>query len=311
MAHIGDKYCTARRHAAQTGIKIVLVHWFDDCFKVEHRLPERPYEEALLKLEREMRQQTNGEEILQSVAPTKRKKMKLPERAKSFYDALNMASTPPQPNSTTKNTIGLVKPHLDVWHGRRILLSHSLMLSKDRRTTVATEIKRCGGVVVTVDLKKTTGDIASSQAEDAGHDISLEEVDELDSDVELEEDLQFEIEFTKWEDKSSRKDALKLSARYRAADLREAMLVMEGGVDVLVTKYRSGLAYLTALHGGVGRKEVAVGTLPWVFYVQDLGAFSAPTSQLLHFPVRRGAAHNLKGKVCGSVYRVMIPDPDF
>lgn len=302
-AHVGDKYRTARRHAAQTGIKIVLVHWFDDCYKVQHRLPEQPYEEALLQAEREIRQQPNGEEVLQSDVPIHRKRLKLPDQAKSFYEALRMGGTPPESGSSAKDRISSVKPHSDVWRGRRILLSHSLMLSKDRRRTVATEIERFGGQVVSVDRKKDAIRPESfSLGGNGNQDVDMDEAEELGSDADLEEDVQFEVTFAK-EREQAEKDGLKLSTRYRAKDLREAILVMGDQVDVLVTKYRSGLAYLVALHSGSkGRQEVAIATLPWVFYVQEIGAFSAPTSQLLHFPVRRGAVPEIQGKVCVCMY---------
>ncbi|KIM22220.1 hypothetical protein M408DRAFT_28858 [Serendipita vermifera MAFF 305830] len=286
LSPTGDKYRTARRHAAQTGIKIVLVHWFDDCFKVEHRLPEAPYEEPLLQAEQELRQQAGGEERLKSDVPIKPSKIRLPERAQSFYDALKKASTPP-PDGSPSKSIGSIRPQLGVWDERRILLSHSLMLSKDRRATVIREIKRCGGDVIPVDYGK-------SKAREY-RDSDIDATDEPDSDAEMTEHLQFEIQFANG-GLQGRKD-LKLSPRYRDMDAYEALLVMQGKVDVLVTKYRSGLAYLAALYGlNDKRREVTIGTLPWVFYVQYSGAISSPKSQLLHFPVRRGAVPDIKGK---------------
>ena len=178
----------------------------------------------------------------------------------------------------------MMRPQIHVWDGRRLLLSHSLMLSKDRRNTAIMEIERCGGVVVSANY----GGLIGERTDGAGGD-------EPDSDAELEEDLQFELGFAQEE---QARGELALTTRYRAADAREALLVMTGQVDVLVTKYRSGLAYLAALYGvGDGRKEIAIATLPWVFYVQYSGAITSPKSQLLHFPVRRGAVQEIRGKV--------------
>lgn len=286
----GDKYRTARRHAGQTGIKIVLVHWFDDCFKVEHRLPEGPYEEPLLQAEHEIRQLENGEQLLKSDTPVKRGIIRIPERAKLFYDALKRAGTPPLNESPSKSTSS-IRPQTDVWDGRRLLLSRSLMLSHDRRSTVIREIERCGGIVVSADF----GGIRARKGDVDNQDAGMEEENEPDSDAEMEEDLQFELEFA---DGARTRDDLKLSERYRVSDKNEALLVIEGQVDVLVTKYRSGLAYLAALHRAGTQKEVAIATLPWVFYVQYSRAITSPKSQLLHFPVRRGAVQEIRGKVC-------------
>ena len=44
LLDISPKYSTAMHYQAQTGIKVVLPHWFDDCVKMGKRVDERPYE---------------------------------------------------------------------------------------------------------------------------------------------------------------------------------------------------------------------------------------------------------------------------
>ncbi|KZT24310.1 hypothetical protein NEOLEDRAFT_1242555 [Neolentinus lepideus HHB14362 ss-1] len=53
--------------------------------------------------------------------------------------------------------------------------------------------------------------------------------------------------------------------------------------DVLITKYRTGAAYYKAMKWGK-----TVGTLPWLFHVESIGMLTAPSDQLLHFPIPKG-----------------------
>ena len=63
-------------------------------------------------------------------------------------------------------------------------------------------------------------------------------------------------------------------------------------VDVLVTRYREGSAYLRAL-----QLHKTIGTLAWLFHVEYSGSFVSPTKHLLHFPVRSHKIPELVGKV--------------
>jgi mediator of DNA damage checkpoint protein 1 len=63
-------------------------------------------------------------------------------------------------------------------------------------------------------------------------------------------------------------------------------------VDVLVTRYREGSAYLRAL-----QLHKTIGTLAWLFHVEYSGSFVSPTKNLLHFPVRPQKIPEMVGKV--------------
>jgi len=63
-------------------------------------------------------------------------------------------------------------------------------------------------------------------------------------------------------------------------------------VDVLVTRYREGSAYLRAL-----QLHKTIGTLAWLFHVEYSGSFVSPAKHLLHFPVRSQKIPDLVGKV--------------
>ena len=51
--------------------------------------------------------------------------------------------------------------------------------------------------------------------------------------------------------------------------------------DILITRFRTGVAYAKALAAGK-----TIGTLAWLFYVERTGIVSRPRDQLLHYPVR-------------------------
>ena len=63
-------------------------------------------------------------------------------------------------------------------------------------------------------------------------------------------------------------------------------------VDVFVTRYREGSAYLRAL-----QLHKTIGTLAWLFHVEYSRSFVSPTRHLLHFPVRSQKIPELVGKV--------------
>ena len=50
--------------------------------------------------------------------------------------------------------------------------------------------------------------------------------------------------------------------------------------DVLITRWRHGSAYLSAIQDGK-----TVGTLAWLYHVESTGVFTPPTDQLLHYPI--------------------------
>ncbi|EJD53515.1 hypothetical protein AURDEDRAFT_156754 [Auricularia subglabra TFB-10046 SS5] len=64
------------------------------------------------------------------------------------------------------------------------------------------------------------------------------------------------------------------------ADDENSELAAVDECDVLVTRYRDGPVFARALEQGK-----VIGTLPWVFHVDQTERYCAPTDQLLHFPV--------------------------
>ncbi|TFY62070.1 hypothetical protein EVG20_g6835 [Dentipellis fragilis] len=79
-------------------------------------------------------------------------------------------------------------------------------------------------------------------------------------------------------------------------DVVEAGIIRTGGImlhtdpeneesqmdeaDALISRYRWGPLYIKAVKG-----HKLVGTLTWLFHVETIGTVSAPTAQLLHYPI--------------------------
>ncbi|KZT00911.1 uncharacterized protein LAESUDRAFT_731846 [Laetiporus sulphureus 93-53] len=67
-----------------------------------------------------------------------------------------------------------------------------------------------------------------------------------------------------------------------SAEIAEEEAEKVGEADVLVTKYRSGPAYVKAF-----KTNKTIGTLSWLWYCRASGHLSRPTDQLLHYPIPR------------------------
>ncbi|EJD50015.1 hypothetical protein AURDEDRAFT_121987 [Auricularia subglabra TFB-10046 SS5] len=102
----------------------------------------------------------------------------------------------------------------DVWHGLRVFLSPSLVLSVEQRQAVEAMLRHGGAVIVSAD-------------QPGGSDLAAVEM-----------------------------------------------------CDVLVTRYRDDAVFAHALQQGK-----VIGTLQWLFHVDQSGRYSSPTDQLLHFPI--------------------------
>lgn len=136
---------------ASTRVRIVLPHWFDDCFKLLCRLPEESYEwpdPPMLKLDQKF------------------KKTRLPENTKSLVRTDLLADKPDKEKIQALTSI-----QSDIWHGKKVLLSSSLNLDEGRRSAVEVSIQRAGGRPIELrdeakDIEKA--DIFITQYRDGG-----------------------------------------------------------------------------------------------------------------------------------------------
>ncbi|KAL5495911.1 ESC4 [Sanghuangporus weigelae] len=122
-----DKYLTAMHYATATRVKVVLPHWFDDCFKLLLRLPEDSYvwpDPPLLRTNYAL------------------SKARLDPSTKALVKASVL-----EEESADKIT-AQVRSDRNIWHGKSILLSSTLNLADGRREAVEASVKRSGGVIV-------------------------------------------------------------------------------------------------------------------------------------------------------------------
>lgn len=162
------KYTTALHHQAQTGIKIVLPHWYDDVVRLgAARLSTKPYEWP----EPELLRNRGGTQTKKEVEEAKVKKAmgveEDPMKRSVYTTAIKYTNVgeeevkfpPPPPASHTRN------PEVkQVWDGRRILLSRSLLLFGSRREAVEVGIRRAGGEIVRWDGDEEVDEEGASEA---------------------------------------------------------------------------------------------------------------------------------------------------
>ena len=134
-----DKYQTAMHFQNETGVKVVVPHWFDDsihfgCRDLDTTAYEWPAPQVLL-----------GGPATNRIKPTRRPDLKalhdLPGEKLDLYE--NVLADDESSNRTLPKS--LVN---EVWAGRNILLSPDLELTTARLKIVKESIERCSGHVV-------------------------------------------------------------------------------------------------------------------------------------------------------------------
>lgn len=137
MDTTSDKYLTAAHYQKETRVKILVPHWFDDIVRLGiATIPTLQYEWPDPK-------------VLQLSPPSPKGKRthKPPEEKASLYKSVVLGASE---NGEIPENLGKAAERIDVWKGKRILLSVSLGLSSGRREAVVAGVKRFGGVVVDV-----------------------------------------------------------------------------------------------------------------------------------------------------------------
>jgi hypothetical protein len=150
-----DKYETAMHFQADTHMKVVLPHWFDDAVKLGvGGLPTAGYEwpePRYLRADVGEDEVGGGGDGGGDGKKGSARKSQLSGEKKRLFQSVGWTDAPALPSSSAAATA-----KKDVWVGRKILLSVSLELSGGRREAVEAGIKRAGGVVVV--YKKGGGD---------------------------------------------------------------------------------------------------------------------------------------------------------
>lgn len=141
MGTTSEKYITAVHYQDQTRVKVLVPHWFDDVVRLGiATIPTLQYEWPDPKVLR-----------LSPPSPTAKRSRKPPEEKVSLYKSVVLGNSE---DGQIPGNLGKGAERIDVWKGKRILLSANLGLSSGRREAVVAGVKRFGGVVV--DAKNTS-----------------------------------------------------------------------------------------------------------------------------------------------------------
>lgn len=144
MCTTSEKYLTAVHYQKQTRVKILVPHWFDDVVRLGvANIPTLPYEWPDPKVLQ-----------LASPSPKTKRSRKPPEDKASLYKSIVLGTS--EEREIPEN-LGKAAERVDVWKGKRILLSLSLVLNPGRREAVVAGVKRYGGVVV--DVKSASDEV--------------------------------------------------------------------------------------------------------------------------------------------------------
>ena len=138
MGTTSEKYLTALHYQPDTRVKILVPHWFDDVVRLGvATVPTLQYEWPDPK-------------VLQLAPPSPGGKRghKLPEEKASLYKSIVLGTSD---DTEIPENMGKAAERVNVWKGKRILLSVSLGLSLGRRAAVVAGVKRFGGVVIDVE----------------------------------------------------------------------------------------------------------------------------------------------------------------
>ncbi|KAI0328357.1 hypothetical protein GY45DRAFT_1326498 [Cubamyces sp. BRFM 1775] len=150
------KYDTAMHFKEQTGVCILVPHWFDDTVRLGIRdLPTRNYEWPEPRVFQQRPEGRTPQEDVDYEPP--------PERM-MLYDTASMSNEEQSKSRPAAR---------NVWNGKRILLGISLDLSSNQRKALSADIERQGGKVVELLLPKSAGEADRAQEE-------LEKLEEAD-----------------------------------------------------------------------------------------------------------------------------------
>lgn len=146
MSPDSQKYATALHFRAETGIKIVLPHWFDDVVRLGMGgLSTEVYEWPDPQLLRNpLGVGGVGGQELNGV------KKNMYTMAALFTSPMH-ESSPPSLDDLQTAAVARSRMEANVWKGKKILLSRTLQLFDRRREAVQVGIERAGGVVVRYD----------------------------------------------------------------------------------------------------------------------------------------------------------------
>lgn len=144
MSPDSQKYATAMHFKGETGVKVVLPHWFDDVVRLGMGgLSTEVYEWP----DPEMLRNPLGVGSVQELSGVKKN---MYATAALFTAPMHESSSPPLKDLEMAAGAG-GRMEVDIWKGKKIVLSRTLQLFERRREAVEIGIQRAGGVVIRYD----------------------------------------------------------------------------------------------------------------------------------------------------------------
>jgi hypothetical protein len=126
ISNTSTKYIAAMGHRAETGIRVVIPHWLNDCTNIQRRLPEEPYEYPNPIC-------LSGDQITKST-------FELDHDRALLFRSLN-TDILKEPDLPTRDQM----PDPQIWRGRLIYLSPSLNLEPNVRGVIEAGIETSNG----------------------------------------------------------------------------------------------------------------------------------------------------------------------
>ena len=186
------KYATALHFRADTGIRVLLPHWFDDAVRLGMGgLPTTPYEwpePEILKSVEDIRL-NDGKGVGVVTADIEKDDLKRNLYATAAIFTPSMANLTPPAQEDISHVLNskvsgfgaaqgdaegpIGAQPVQVWNGRRILLSRTLQLYKGRRDAVQAGVERAGGVVLRFE---GDGEDEEASGEDGTQKLSTKEI---------------------------------------------------------------------------------------------------------------------------------------
>ena len=191
MSPDSQKYATALYFREETGVKIVLPHWFDDAVRL-----------GMGGLSTEVYEWPDPEMLRNPFGVGGGGGQELSGVKKNMYALAALFTAPMHESSPPVKDLemaaGAGTRIVDVWKGKKIVLSRTLQLFERRREAVEIGIARAGGVVVRYDGDEEIDEGFGVVGDTRGDELGLREKEIRQNEAEAV--LDCDILVTRWRD---------------------------------------------------------------------------------------------------------------
>ena len=186
-----QKYATAMHFREETGVKVILPHWFDDAVRLGMGgLSTEVYEWPDPEILRNPLGVGGGQELSGA-------KKNMYAMAALFTSPMHESSSPALKDLQMAAGAGS-RMEVDIWKGKRIVLSRTLQLFERRREAVEVGIKRAGGVVVRYDGDEEVDEGFGVIGATGGEELSKREKERRKNEADTVSDC--DVLVTRWRD---------------------------------------------------------------------------------------------------------------